>query len=198
MYFRNKLIAAVAGLILGFSGAAFATVEPPPVNLTITNAAGAPGSFVSPTVSFDIGGFLYDSLKLDFSYQASALTFKPLLSTVSYNNASRPFTDLPAYLQGPASVVGDVATISISSFDGVGFPMNTPLLLTAMFQLNNAALAGPYEIAISGSVSTDPEFEERSFSGLATVTAVPEPELWMLMLGGLGLVAWKRRSRLLK
>jgi hypothetical protein len=197
MDLRNKLIATIAGLCMGFSGMAIANVAPP-VNLTITNAASTPGSLVSPTISFDIGGFLYEAFDLTFSYQASALTFKPQLSSVSYNGVPGPFTGLPAYLPGVASVTGDVATVSFSSFAAVGFTVNTPLLLTAVFQINNAALAAPYDISISGSVSTDPDFEERSFSGLATVTAVPEPEVWMLMLGGLGLVAWKRRPRLPK
>ncbi len=201
MNLRNKLIAAIAGLCMGFSGAVLAAIEPPPpVNLTITNASGAPGSLVSPTISLDIGGFLYEAFDLTFSYQASALTFLPGSSSVSYNATQNPFEALPTYFAGVASVTGDVATVSFGSFTtpGSSFTMNTPLLLTAVFQINNAALAGPYDISISGSVSTDPVFEERSFSGLATVTAVPEPEVWLLMLGGFGLMAWKRRSRLLK
>jgi hypothetical protein len=195
MSLRNKLIAAIAGLCMGISGSAFADV-PPPVNLTVTNAAGAPGSMVSPTISIDMAGFLYEAFDLTLSYQASALTFQPQLSTVSYNQTSGLFTGLPFYLPGIASVTGGVASVSFSSFAATGFAVNTPLLLTAVFQINNAAPVAPYDILISGSVSTDPVFEERSFSGVATVTAVPEPEIWLLMLGGLALVAWKKRSRL--
>lgn len=198
MSLRTRLLAAVAGLCMGFSGAAFAVAGPPPVDLTITNASGLPGSLVSPTISFDIGGFLYEAFDLSFSYKASALTFKPLLSTVSFNSATGPLTGLPAYFSPVASVVGDVATVSVSSFSLLGIPMNSPLLLTAVFEIKPAAPAGPYGVSATGFVSTDPMGEERTFSGIATVTAVPEPEIWLLMLGGLGLVAWKKRSRSMK
>lgn len=199
MSLRTRLIAAVAGLCMGFSGAAFAVAGPPPVDLTITNASGLPGSLVSPMISFDISGFSYDSFDLSFSYKASALTFKPLLSTVSFNGTPGPLSSLPgSYALGPVSVVGDVATVSFGSLDITSPTVLSPLLLTAVFEINPAAPAGPYAISFAGTASTDPVYEERGFSGLATVTAVPEPEVWMLLLGGLGLLAWKKRSRILK
>ncbi len=199
MSLRTRLIAAVAGLCMGFSGAAFAVAGPPPVDLTITNASGLPGSLVSPMISFDIDGFVYTSFNLTFSYKDSALTFLPGASTVSYNSTSGPFlSSLPAVTTGPKLVANDVATVTFGSLTLDTFPVNTPLLLTAVFQFKNAVPAGPYDISFSGTVSEDLVYEERGFSGLATVTAVPEPEVWMLLLGGLGLLAWKKRSRILK
>lgn len=198
MSLRNKLIATAAGLWMGFSGAAWAVVAvPPPLDLTITDASGLPGSIVTPTIGFDVGSLVFKSLDLTFSYKASALTFRPLDSTVLYDGSSHPLNSLPTYALHAQPVVNDVATVTLSSFDLTGIPTTGPFILTAAFGINSLAPAGPYSVSVTGFVAEVPVWEEQSFSGLVTVTAVPEPEAWLLMLGGLGLVAWKRRARLL-
>ncbi len=195
MGLRNKLLAALTGLLVGLSGTVMAAL--PTLNLTIFNASGPPGSIVSPTVAFDIDGFSFDSFTLDLSFDPTVLSFLPDASTLTYQNQTIAFTALPGFNipSGFTDVGGDGQWHQRYAFSTLNpVTVSGSLVLAGAFKIAAAAPAGPYPITVTGSASTGPGFEEPSFSGIATISAVPEPETWLLLLGGLGLIGL-RRSR---
>jgi len=198
MQIRKTVLAAVAGLWIGLSGAAIAAMAPPPpITVTVTQASGVAGSTVKPTFSFDVNGFLFESIDLRMTFTDPLLTFDLASSTVSYNGGSSAWTSLPNFNKAGPSVLGDVAWFSFSSFAAMPEPFTGALVLRPAFTIRNGAPLGATAVTVAGSIGTDAVFEERSFdhSVAVTVSAVPEPELWLLWLGGIGLLAWKR-SRL--
>lgn len=190
----RTVLAAIAGLCL-FATAAQAVVAPGEIELTIKNASGVPGSVVFPTISFPMDGFEFDALTLELTYDPSALAFQPDASTVTFNGASQAFTSLPGYLAGPAVSDGNLQRTIYSTISVSGVPVTGPLVLTGSFQILGGAVPGQHLVAISGSVSTDPVFEEVAFSNQLSVTAVPEPETWLLWIGGIGMLAARATRR---
>lgn len=190
MALRKHMVAVLAGLSLALAGPALA--DEPSLDLATTGASGLPGAIVHPTFSLDITGFSFDSLTLRLVYPTT-LTLLPGTSTASYASTPTPFNgpwnSLPSYALGRSEQAGFWHD-DITSFALVGVPVTGPLLLTGAFQIDPAASPGSYQIAVSGWVSTGPtlELEEPSFSGVAAVTVVPEPEAWLLWLCGIGLL----------
>lgn len=189
MVLRKHMLAVLAASWLALAGSASAD-EPPPLDLVTTNAAGLPGAIVYPTFSLDISGFSFDSLTLKLVYPTS-LTLLPGTSTVSFAATPTPFNGplntLPGYAAGRFEQAGFWQD-DIASFSLVGLSVAGPLLLTGAFQIDPAASPGSYQIAVSGLVSTGPLIEEPEFTGMATVTVVPEPETWLLWICGIGLL----------
>lgn len=192
MALRKHLVTVLAGLSLALAGPAWA-VEPS-LELVTTGATGQPGAIAYPTFSLDLTGFSFDSLTLKLVYPTS-LTLLPASSTVTFPTTTTPFnaalSSLPGYAFGRSDQAG-VRQDDIASFSLVGLSVTGPLLLTGAFQIDPTASLGSYQIAVSGLVSTGPviELEEPAFDGIATinVTAVPEPETWLLWLCGIGVL----------
>lgn len=194
---RNHMLAVLAGSWLALAGPALA-VEPAPVlDLVATDATGLPGTIVHPTFSLDISGFSFDSLTLKLVYPTS-LMLLPGASTVSFAASPAPFdgplNTLPGYGTGRFAQAGFWHD-DITAFSLVGLPVTGPLLLTGAFQIDPAASPGNYSIAVSGFVSTGPLVEEPAFMGMATVAVVPEPETWLLWLGGIGMLLTRATRR---
>lgn len=192
MQIHKKFWAAVFGLLIGLSGAASAADIP----VTVTPAAGLAGSTVKPSFSLDVNGFAFASFDLSLTFTDPLLSFDLDSSTVSYNGQSRLLADLPAFFSS-ASVNGDLHTILFSAFAAEPETLTGPLVLRPAFLIRNGAPLGNTSVTVSGSIGEQPLVGERDFNSSATITvsAVPEPEIWLLWLGGVGLLAW-RRSRL--
>ena len=191
MQIHKKFWAAVFGLLIGLSGAASAADIP----VTVTPAAGLAGSTVKPSFSLDVNGFAFASFDLSLTFTDPLLSFDLDSSTVNYNGQSRLLADLPAFFSS-ASVNGDLHTILFSAFAAEPETLTGPLVLRPAFLIRNGAPLGNTSVTVSGSIGEQPLVGERDFNSSATITvsAVPEPEIWLLWLGGVGLLAW-RRSR---
>jgi len=199
MTISKSLMALVTGLWLGFAGPAAAIVELPTIDLTVGDVSGLSGSVVHPTVSFPVNGFVFDSLTLALGYDNSVLTFLPASSTVTYNGITIGFESLPNLVVGTKQAEFGVWTERYGSFAD---PFLTPpaitgtLLLTGAFQIMPRAAAGSYPIQATGFISTGPfPLEEPEFSHAVTVSVVPEPEIWLLWISGIGLLAARSARR---
>lgn len=194
----KTVLAAIAGLCL-FATSAQAVLAPAEIQLTVSDATGLPGSIVFPTISFPINGFEFDSLTLTLTYDASVLAFQAGASTVTLNGASQALTSLPNYFAGAPTTVGGLQQTVYSAFSVNSVPVTGALVLTGSFQILGGAASGLYPVVFSGSVSTGPgpAFDEPDFSSQLSVAVVPEPETWLLWIGGIGMLATRviRRRR---
>lgn len=168
---------------------------------------------VQPT--FNIGfASGYDLIGLDFTLSYSnALSFSKLEFTlpsnvggpVSFLVTSGDLSGIPPSFNGNVgdfgygvSVTAPDAASSALTFSG--FPLSSvtlsgPVLLKATFLTSTI---GQSAILLAGSSSSnfaplDPD--TFSSSALVTVSAVPEPEAWLMLLGGLGMIAALGRRR---
>ncbi len=192
---HGKVLATIAGVLLALSGQNAASADS--IDLTVQGAAGLPGSVVHPTVTFPLDGFTFDSLTLTLTYDASVLSFQPGASTVSYNGQTSPFNGLPNFFAGPPqSVGGGQSQTTFVSYTLSGPTIEGPLVWTGAFELLPAIdPRSVHQVTISGLVSTGQLVEEPAFSAQFAIAAVPEPETWLLWIGGLGLLAAGVRRR---
>ena len=196
MQIPKRLWTFAAGLLMGSSAFALA---PPPIPVTVTPAAGIAGATVMPSFSLDVNGYTFDSIELALTYTDPVLSFDLGNSTASYNGTTVSWAALmPSFFPLGPTTAGDVSTFEFFAFQVNAPTITGPLVLRPAFTVRTGAPLGGTVIGISGTIATDPVFEERSFSTDATITvsAVPEPEMWLLWLAGAGLIAWKRRARL--
>lgn len=166
---------------------------------------GGPGAQAMPTFSitfdpqFDLAGF---TLNLD--YRDDLMSFNAAASTVGSGATVMSLSEAFTTLAG-ASSPGDFVVFppsdnpgaySVSAFYFVGtFPIAPQTVtFTAVFDLLPAFTAGSQaNVTFSGSL--EDTLASYPIQGVATVTAVPEPETWLMLLGGLGLVASRVRRR---
>jgi len=200
----RMLVASVT--LLAAHGAAQAAI----IESTSTDASAAPGSFAYPTFTLFFAEFPaftapYDLVALDFdiNYDAAQLTFNPHLSSITYNG--NPIVGINAALGQLASDSGSVCagnvcsiaapgrfTVAWSTLSNAG--LNTPVVLTAAFQVLPGATGDIIQLV--GTSGRDGQLLLDSFDQGAVVTAVPEPEGWLMMLAGVGLIATLGRRRL--
>lgn len=204
-------LAALGAFVLT-SGAAQAAVS-----VSAGNASAVPGGQAATTLTFAFDApYDFTTLTLFVDYDDNLLTLNTGLSTVAFN-AVDPLYSIPqtgyqtvlaALALNPAfsAVPNDAAgSYSLSALYNPGSSYPLPigsLVIKGVFDLKPAFLAGMSTgIDIRGSMTStaadvDP-FPEDTFGDfgnpgdvpvIATISAVPEPETWLLLLGGLGLV----------
>jgi hypothetical protein len=188
----SALWALAGGLCLAFSSAAFAAA-PPMIPVTVTPASGNPGSMVQPVFSFDVTGFEFESFDLVLSYSAPLLSLDLGNSSVTVNGVTGSWANILPF----ATTTSGSGTYEVHAFAVSPTVLTGPIVLRPAFTIGNAAPLGPTQVQIAGSIGSEPAIGERYFdnTGTVTVTAVPEPEIWLMWLGGIGLLAW-RRARL--
>lgn len=224
MKFWNLATAALLAGGLGLTGVGAQAgvtldVEPPQVSAVAvqgtTNGTAVPGgtAFTSFTIAFT-GTYDFISLDMAMSYDPEHLTFNPLLSSVSMSGTP---VSLPVFLtqlaQMQAAPGSDFTFYAGQNkpgdlFFGAGYavegsrPLTGNIVVTTAFDLAPSFAAGAQsQVHIERMEFTDYQL---AFSSLAsvetpvtmTVTAVPEPETWLMMLAGLGLMGAfaKRRA----
>ena len=213
----RKLGGIAVGVALGMASAlSHAAFEIAPSAVTVT---ANPVALVTPvagaqaitTLTFEfLENYSFGSLSLYVDYDKDFLKFNRAASTVGVLGAGPavPLADAVAFLTtgmpgfDVESDVPSAGQYSLSGFTIEPFyplPLGTKLVLTGVFDLKDSFTANTTAwVHMSGLVSgpsADP-FREDSFGILqTTVTAVPEPETWMMLLGGLGLIAGSMRRR---
>ena len=187
----------------------------PPVNLPPDVSAGSvsvvpgPGAKAMPTVTFAFSSdYEFTTLLLNVDYSATLMTFNAAQSTLSVGGNEMPFLEVLATLSlnsgGDFTYTPNDApgSYSLSAAFGSGhytIPVGS-MVLKGVFDLDPSFVAGTAtDVFVSGTMTStaadaDP-FPIDNFSVVATVTAVPEPETWLMLLGGLGLVAAAGRRR---
>jgi len=222
MTYKNRWnLGAVLSLVavLGMTGQnAHAVVDIDPlINPLITtspvDAASPPEGQAFPsfvfnfTSDFDLAGFevtfTFDPTKLSFNAAASTLTMgvKPFtLPTVlalmeTASTLPGPDADFQ-YSPGPGDFGAAIGS-GLFTFTGVYqsqsylIPKGSTVTMTGAFNLLSGFESGVTQVQVYGEALGTGSFED--FSVTANVTAVPEPETWLMLLGGLGLLASRVR-----
>jgi hypothetical protein len=208
------LLAGALSLGGGVAQAAMGPIVPDVAVEGATNGSAVPGgtAFTSFTIGF-AGTYEFISLDMTMSYDPARLTFNPLLSSVTVSGSVVP---LPAFLtqlaQMQSTPESDFTFYGGQSsagnlFFGAGYTVDGSLSLTG-----NIVVTTAFDLASSFTVGTQSlvrieqlEFTDVNlvFSPLAsaelpvtmTVTAVPEPESWLMLLAGMGLLGAVARRR---
>lgn len=160
---------------------------------------GTPGGQVTATWTYDFGtDYPLWMATMEVSYDPALMNFLPEMSSVDVNGAPYSFAGMLAALETLDPDVSHNVAPGIVAFsfflplDGpASVPVSGPVTFSAVFVLA-PDFSGPAYIDFSGAVAGD---EEQLFSGTITVTAVPEPETWLMWLGGLGLLASRYARR---
>jgi hypothetical protein len=138
------------------------------INTTITLTEGPPNTY---SAGFDIthvvAGLFTDTIS--FEPTVSGLTNGSLVTIATNDVTNVDFTS--------ANINGLAFTFASVGNGEVGFTI--PGMLT-----------GPLVMTVMGSAGAN-----ASYGGTINVSAVPEPETWAMMLGGLGLVGFMARRR---
>ena len=161
---------------------------------------GAPGGQVTATWNFDIGdNYPFNGANFSMEYDPASMGFLAEGSKVTVNGTEYGFLSVLADL---SSLGGDMTsnvspgTVAFAVYlpvlpELVSIPVTGPVTLSATFELAST-FTGPAFIDFEGAVGGE---EESLFSGSIQVTAVPEPETWLMWLGGLGLLAARYARR---
>jgi hypothetical protein len=172
-----------------------------------TNGSAAPGgtAFTSLTIRFT-GIYQFTGAAATITFDPALLTFNPFQSKVSVLGVER---SLPAFL----TLLSQMENLPGSDFDvyggenpagtlffGAGFtlqgsmPLNGNIIVTTAFDLASTMAVGSVsEVALTQLVMADLDTGIVSLAApgsplLMTVTAVPEPESWLMLLAGMGLL----------
>jgi PEP-CTERM motif len=206
--------ACTAGALALGSGTAMAGLQAD-VSVVGTNGAAAPGAtaFTSLTISF---AQIYNFIGVDLEgfYDTSKLTFNSGQSSVNLMGTSLTLAEFMTGLAGlQVSTGGDFQVI------GAGVTGAGDMFLRAGFGAGSYALT-PGDIVVTMAFDIKPSVAVNSVANITftqfaltdvtpemtplatddnriilTVTAVPEPESWLMMLAGVGLLGAVARRR---
>ena len=209
--------ALLAGALSLAGGVAHAATAPDVGVEGATNGSAAPGgtAFTSFTIGF-AGTYQFNEAAATITYDPALLTFNPFQSRVSVLGVDR---SLPAFLTllsqmqnlpGSDFVAYGGESPAGTLFFGTGFtlqgsmPLNGNIIVTTAFDLASTMAVGSVsEVAVTQLAMSDLNTGMVSLASpqmpvLMTVTAVPEPETWLMLLAGMGLlgaVAKRRAAR---
>jgi hypothetical protein len=211
MNLRKTALRAAASVVccaaMGWSaGAAALQLE-----VTATSPTVVQGSRAYQSVTFDFQeAYPMSGVDLYLDYDPTGLSFVEGASSVSFAGMSPTLPELIAAfkVQGVSDAFSSEAEpgkyqLFISLFTpSEDWPVVPPgqIVLTAAFDIA-PGYVGSSALAVSGQLyglaAEPPFFQPDGFEGLATisVTAVPEPETWAMLLGGLALMAGVARRR---
>lgn len=175
-----------------------------------TNPAGLPGSVVVSKVLVDLGSSYYNlvSLNLLVDYVPAALTFIAGSSTLQYGS-DVPVGMIAAFDALADSTAGDFSYVvsdkpgqySLSGYLMLGTAqLSGPVTLRAAFQINPAAVLGSSSLVrfhgLASQEVTPTELMSSGFSddsfaaqSIVSVSAVPEPAVWLMLVLGLATIA---------
>ncbi len=208
-------LALALGTVSPLADAAMAAVAPTLSVLGI-DAVANPGGQASPqfqftfNTDFDLAGFEltidFDPTKLSFNAASSTLTaggdtYTLAQTLAMMEAASKVPGPGPDFFYSPGQG-GFTSAITSGTFTFTGtyltqsypLPAGSSVTLTGVFQAQPGFAAGSTLVHVSGQ-ALDASFTGQSFAATAAVAAVPEPEAWLMLLGGLGLVAARVRRR---
>lgn len=202
--------------VLSFSGQIAQAAVDPTILVSAVSAAALPLGEASPSFvfnfskDFDIAGFEvtfeYDSAKLSFNAAASTLTVEgsalTLPTTLALMQAASVVPDSdPDFIYSPGpGFFGSAIDTGLFTFTGTYVSQSylisagDSVTMTGVFNLRPGFVSGDTPVRVFGQ-AIDPGLNGESFNVTATVTAVPEPETWLMLLGGLGLLAARVRRR---
>lgn len=168
------------------------------------SAVGQPGGQAAPSFTIDFSSYpALTNISFSWVYDATYLTFDKAQSTVDYGGQSRnlaAFIDFLKVSFGGApqffSTEGGSNGASNKIYDYTVFADNAislsgPAAFNLVFDLSDQMPAGQYvPIKVAGNL-VDTDWNEYPYEVQLAVQAVPEPETWMFLLSGLGLLALK-------
>ena len=201
--------------VLSLSGpaahAAMAAVEPV-ITTSAVDSLSQPGSQALPSFVFDFGsnfdlvGFdvtiQFDETRLSFNAAASTLslgaTTVPLSAALmAMQNALPDFQYIPGPGGFGAAIDTDAFNFNGVYFDPASFytvPAGSSVTMTTVFNLLPGFVAGSTPVRVFGNAG-DQFSNFEAFDMTASVAVVPEPETWLMLIGGLGLIASRVRRR---
>jgi hypothetical protein len=169
-----------------------------------------PGATATTSLTFQfLADYDFNAITLVVDYDAGLLQFNRGASTVSLFAPAASTPSNVAFLPAAVALFEpdpdrennnlDAGTYVLNAFllTGVPLPQGSKLVLNGVFDVTGSFGASTStQVTISGSLggrASDPFTEDVFPSMQTTVSAVPEPETWMLLLGGLGLIASRVR-----
>jgi PEP-CTERM motif len=183
-----------------------------------TDGTAAPGgtAFTSFSIAF-AGTYDFISVDMAMSYDPARLTFNPFLSSVSMSGTT---VALPVFLTQLAQMEEAASPSDFTFyagqktpgnlFFGAGYtvegslPLTGSIVVTTAFDLSPSFEVGTQSLVHIGRL----EFTDfnLAFTSLASeqmpvsmaVTAVPEPESWLMLLAGMGLLGAMAKRRTLR
>jgi hypothetical protein len=191
--FRATGIRLAAAVLLGSAALAAQARD---IDMTAPNVSAAPGNDVVVNISFSTGvDTPITSFLFGLDYDSTRLSLVD--GTASVGGVAVTLADLVAFggLVTPGTVAGKEG-VSVAFFpNAYVFGDTSAMALT--FHLAPGLLPGsqiPVDLLFS---STDESLNQRTdVMKTAVITAVPEPETWLMTLIGLPLAAgWARRSK---
>jgi hypothetical protein len=204
-------LVAVLGLSAPVAQAAVGIPEPVITTSTVDSVS-QPGSQALPSFVFvfgadyDLAGFditiNFDPAKLTFNAAASTLTTSAGTSTLA--QVANGLINGPGnFLFSPDPDFGTAIDTGTFKFGGSFFDPNfflpvsngSSFTLTGVFNMRTTFTSGTTDVQVVGTAGDFAFNPFEDFGGTATVTAVPEPETWLMLLGGLGLIASRVRRR---
>lgn len=214
---RYVCTAATAGLLGLSASLSHAALELPPQpsavavsatpSVTVTPGAGARAT-ISLTFEF-LADYSFNAIQLEVGYDAGLLQFNRGASSISVfaPAASLPsaVASLPSALAlsvpAPNQEINNLTagTYALSASSLASFPLaqGSKLVLNGVFDVTGSFTASLSTlVTMSGSLAgrLGASSTNDAFPPLQTmVSAVPEPQTWMLLLGGLGLMASRVR-----
>jgi hypothetical protein len=180
-----------ASLIMGLCMLLCGASAQAAVRVTHSVAAGASSDVVFARLNFDIGtNYPFTSFDMSLNYNPAKLLLELGLSSVKAGDNTY---GLSAFISLLDEATEDLLlhTDPVEGMYSLGTYVMDPLLVTGpvefVIALRRAPdfTAGTALVSYSGNISGN---NEDSFLGEMNISAVPEPQTWLLWLGGLGLV----------